>query len=85
MICPGRPRPHTAGLLFFAPHTGIHPFGWLARNALDVEWAVCEVKFSAASMARELQQGVLAPYQAAVESGGRFPGSTLFSLPFLAC
>ena len=38
-----------------------HPAGWLARNALDGQWAAAEVKSSGAAMARELQDGVLAP------------------------
>jgi len=62
-----------------------HPAGWLARDALDGEWATAEAKPSNAAMACELQEGALRPYLEAVESGRRSPGFTLFPLPFLAC
>lgn len=62
-----------------------HPSGWLARHALDPEWATAEAKPSKAAMACELQEGVLDAYLQALESGNRLPGFTLFPLPFLAC
>ena len=62
-----------------------HPAGWLAKNVLDQKWSSVEAKLNQAAMACELKEGVLRPYLAALESGKRLPGFTLFPAPFLAC
>lgn len=64
---------------------GHHPNGWLARNAVDPQWATCEAQRSDAAMACELQAGALSDYIAAVESGSRLPGYGAWPLPFVAC
>jgi len=62
-----------------------HPAGWLARNALQPEWATAEATPVQAAMACELQQGVLEPCLQALEAGERLPGFSLGALPFMAC
>lgn len=62
-----------------------HPSGWLARHALDATWAKAEASRSDAAMARELRDGALGPYLAALEADERPPGCCFWPLPFLAC
>jgi putative acetyltransferase len=61
-----------------------HPSGWLARHALDPEWATATGEAIQAAMACELEPGVLRPYQDAIAAGQRLPGFALGPLPFLA-
>jgi len=62
-----------------------HPAGWLARSALDSEWATAQAEPSEAGMACELRENALEPYVKAIDAGTRLPGFTLGPLPFLAC
>ena len=67
------------------PSLDHHPSGWLAREALDGEWATVEAKSSSAAMAIGLQEGVLEAVVEAVESGRRRPGFCNWPIPFLLC
>jgi hypothetical protein len=64
---------------------GNHPAGWLARNALDAQWAEPTAAACDAAMAIELRPGILAPLRESLASGHRPPGVALFPLPFPAC
>jgi hypothetical protein len=70
---------------FKPPSLQHHPSGWLAREALDPRWSRAEAKRSAAAMALELQEGVLAPAINALESGERPPGFCNWPIPFMLC
>ena len=59
-----------------------HPSGWLARNALGLEWAAVEAASAAPAIAYELQAGVLLPYLEAVQAGERLPGFCNWPLAF---
>ena len=64
---------------------GNHPAGWLARNALDADWAEPSAAPCEAAMAIELEPGILGPLRKSLASGHRPPGVALYPLPFLAC
>lgn len=60
-----------------------HPSGWLAREVLDVDLAHASLSASDAAMAIELQEGILAPYFAAVAGGHRPVGAVNHPLVFV--
>ncbi len=62
-----------------------HPSGWLARNAVDPEWATAEANSSPAAMAYELEEGTIQPYMEALQAEERLPGSCNWPLPFMLC
>jgi hypothetical protein len=52
---------------------------------LDPAWATSEANASGAALVIELEQGVLAAYQAAREAGTRLAGVCNWPIPFIMC
>jgi hypothetical protein len=63
----------------------MHPKGWLARNALNTDWAESSSRLSLAGFAIEIEDGVLEHYKQAIKTDAEQVGFALFPLPFLAC